>query len=111
MIRRYLIALAALLLVGPAAIAERITVVASFSVIGDMLANVGGDRVDLRTIVKAGGDCELYQPTATDVATLASARAVFVNDTGELIGQPSSGPELGDGSRRVMSQPRATLPP
>ena len=83
MIRRYLIALAALLLAGPAASAERITVVASFSVIGDMLANVGGDRVDLRTIVKAGGDCELYQPTATDVATLASARAVFVNDLNE----------------------------
>jgi len=83
LIRRYLIALAALLLVGPAASAERITVVASFSVIGDMLANVGGDRVDLRTIVKAGGDCELYQPTATDVATLASARAVFVNDLNE----------------------------
>ena len=83
MIRRYLIALAVLLLAGPAASAERITVVASFSVIGDMLANVGGDRVDLRTIVKAGGDCELYQPTATDVATLASARAVFVNDLNE----------------------------
>ena len=83
MIRRYLIALAALLLAAPTASAERITVVASFSVIGDMLANVGGDRVDLRTIVKAGGDCELYQPTATDVATLASARAVFVNDLNE----------------------------
>ncbi len=83
MIRRYLIALAALLLASPATAADRITVVASFSVIGDMLANVGGDRVDLRTIVKAGGDCELYQPTATDVATLASARAVFINDLNE----------------------------
>ena len=83
MIRRCLIALAVLLLAAPTATADRITVVASFSVIADMLANVGGDRVDLRTIVKAGGDCELYQPTATDVATLASARAVFVNDLNE----------------------------
>ncbi len=83
MIRRYVIALAALLLSAPTGAADRIPVVATFSVIGDMLANVGGDRVDLKTIVRAGGDCELYQPTAADVATLASARAVFINDLNE----------------------------
>ena len=81
---RFLVALAALLpAVGPARAADRITVVATFSVIGDMLANVGGDRVDIKTIVGAGGDCELYQPTAADVATVASAPAVFVNDLNE----------------------------
>jgi zinc/manganese transport system substrate-binding protein len=81
---RFLVALAALLLAaGPARAADRITVVATFSVIGDMLANVGGDRVDIKTIVGAGGDCELYQPTAADVATVASAPAVFVNDLNE----------------------------
>ena len=83
MIRRYVIALAALLLSAPTGAADRIPVVATFSVIGDMLANVGGDRVDLKTIVRAGGDCELYQPTAADVATLASARAVFINNLNE----------------------------
>ncbi len=80
---RCLIALAALLLAGPARAADRITVVATFSVIGDMLANVGGDHIDIKTIVGAGGDCELYQPTAADVATVASARAVFINDLNE----------------------------
>jgi len=83
LIRRYVNALAALLLSAPTGAADRIPVVATFSVIGDMLANVGGDRVDLKTIVRAGGDCELYQPTAADVATLASARAVFINDLNE----------------------------
>jgi ABC-type Zn uptake system ZnuABC Zn-binding protein ZnuA len=58
-------------------------VVASFSVIADMLANVGGDRIDIKTIVRAGGDCELYQPTPADVAAVASARAVFINDLNE----------------------------
>jgi ABC-type Zn uptake system ZnuABC Zn-binding protein ZnuA len=48
-----------------------------------MVANVGGNRIDLKTIVAAGGDCELYQPTAADVATVASARAVFINDLNE----------------------------
>jgi len=80
---RWLMALAVLLLAGPAGAADRITVVATFSVIADMLANVGGDRIDIRTIVGTGGDCELYQPTAADVATVASARAVFINDLNE----------------------------
>ena len=84
MTHRSAIALAALLLACPARAAEdRIPVAATFSVIGDMLAKVGGDRIDLKTIVKAGSDCELYQPTAADVATVASARAVFLNDLNE----------------------------
>ncbi len=80
---RFIIPLAALLLADPAQAADRIPVVATFSVIGDMLANVGGDHVDIKTIVGAGGDCELYQPTAADVATVASARAIFINDLNE----------------------------
>jgi zinc/manganese transport system substrate-binding protein len=48
-----------------------------------MLANVGGDHVAITTIVRAGGDSELYQPTTADVATVASARAVFLNDLNE----------------------------
>jgi zinc/manganese transport system substrate-binding protein len=80
---RCTIALVILLTVGPARAADRITVVATFSVIGDMLANVAGDHLDIKTIVRRGGDCELYQPTAADVATVASARAVFINDLNE----------------------------
>ena len=80
---RCLIAIAALLLAAPALAADRIPVVATFSVIADMLANVGGDRLDIKTIVKAGGDSELYQPTAGDVATVAAARAIFLNDLNE----------------------------
>jgi len=83
LILRWLVVLAALLLAGPAGAADRITVVATFSVIGDMLANVGGDHIDIKTIVGAGGDCELYQPTPADVATVVRARAVFMNDLNE----------------------------
>jgi zinc/manganese transport system substrate-binding protein len=60
--------------------ADRVPVVATFSVIADMLANVGGDQIDLKVIVGPGGDCELYQPTAADIAVIAAARAVFLND-------------------------------
>ena len=77
------VSIAAVLLAAPAQAADRIKVVATFSVIADMLANVGGDRLDIKTIVKAGGDSELYQPTPADVATVAAARAVFLNDLNE----------------------------
>jgi zinc/manganese transport system substrate-binding protein len=80
---RCLLALAALMLAGPARAADRIPVVATFSVIGDMLANVGGDRLAIATIVGPGGDCELYQPNAGDVGKVAAARAVFLNDLNE----------------------------
>lgn len=83
MISRWLMSLVVLLGAGPATAGERIPVVATFSVIADMVANVGGDRLDVRTIVAAGGDCELYRPTAADVAAVAAARAVFLNDLNE----------------------------
>src|SRR5262249_43600490 len=53
---RRLVTVATLLLAGPAHAADRLPVVATFSVIADMLANVGGDRIDIKTIVAAGGD-------------------------------------------------------
>jgi zinc/manganese transport system substrate-binding protein len=77
------LAVLALLLPNPAAAADRIPVVATFSVIADMLANVGGDHIDTKTIVGPGGDCELHQPTTADVAAVAVARAVFINDLNE----------------------------
>ncbi len=64
----------------PLAAADKPTVVATFSVLGDMVANVAGDHVQLATIVGPDGDTELYQPTLADSRTIAGARIVFVND-------------------------------
>ena len=77
------LALAGLPVLTQARAEDRITVVATFSVIGDMLAHVGGDHIIIKTIVGTDSDCELYQPTAADVAMVASARAVFLNDLNE----------------------------
>src|SRR3954471_21584609 len=60
--------------------AERIKVVATFSVIGDMVANVAGDRVDLVTLVGPGGDTELFKPSLADGKSVAEAKIVFMND-------------------------------
>jgi zinc/manganese transport system substrate-binding protein len=62
-----------------AAAADKLKVVATFSVIADMVNNIGGDHVDLTTIVGPDGDTELYQPTAGDIPKVANARILFMN--------------------------------
>lgn len=58
---------------------EKVSVVASFSILGDMVANVGGDRVDVTTIVGPDGDAHVYSPTPADAQAVAGAQVVFVN--------------------------------
>ncbi len=70
----------AMLTAAPSWAADKPLVVATFSVLADMVANVAGDHVHLITIVGPGGDTELYQPTLADSRTLAGARIVFMND-------------------------------
>src|SRR5450759_5987569 len=65
---------------GAASAAERIKVVATFSVIGDMVANVAGDRVDLVTLVGPAADTELFKPSLADGKSVAEAKIVFMND-------------------------------
>ncbi|TIR42493.1 MAG: metal ABC transporter substrate-binding protein, partial [Mesorhizobium sp.] len=44
------------------AAAENLKVVASFSIIADFAKNVGGDRVDIITLVGPNGDAHVYEP-------------------------------------------------
>jgi len=62
----------------PAA-AEPLKVVASFSIIGDFAKNVGGDRIELTTLVGPNGDAHVYEPKPTDAASVAAADVVLVN--------------------------------
>jgi zinc/manganese transport system substrate-binding protein len=81
--RRAALALATALLAGPAASAgEPLQVVASFSILGDLVARVGGDRVAVTTLVGPDGDAHVYQPTPADARALAAADLVVVNGLG-----------------------------
>jgi len=62
-----------------AAAADKLPVVATFSVIADMVNNIAGDHVDLATIVGRDSDTELYAPTAADIPKIANARILFMN--------------------------------
>ncbi len=60
----------------------KIRVVASFSILADLIANVGGDRIELSSIVKAASDAHAYEPKPDDVKAVAAADIVIVNGLG-----------------------------
>jgi zinc/manganese transport system substrate-binding protein len=62
----------------PAA-AKVLHVVASFTILADMLRQVGGSHVDVVSLVHPNGDPHAYQPTPDDAKRLRDADVVFVN--------------------------------
>jgi zinc/manganese transport system substrate-binding protein len=75
-------ATAAVLGMAPARAQQRMPVVATFSILGDLVANVGGDRIGLATLVGPDGDVHVYAPTAGDAGRLAAARVIVRNGLG-----------------------------
>jgi zinc/manganese transport system substrate-binding protein len=80
--RGFLIGTAAGLIAAPAAAQDRLKVVASFSILGDLGRNIGGDRVEVVTLVGPNGDAHVYAPAPGDAKTIAAARLVVVNGLG-----------------------------
>lgn len=62
-----------------AAEAEPLNVVATFSIIGDFAAEVGGDRIALKTLVGPDSDSHVYEPRPADAIALSRADVVLVN--------------------------------
>ena len=61
---------------------EPVDVVASFSILGDMVSVVGGERVHVQTLVGAGQDAHVFDPAPADARKLADADLVVVNGLG-----------------------------
>jgi len=76
------LALSLLAFAGPASASDRLQVVASFSILGDMVRQVTGDLADVATIVGPDADAHLYQPNTADAKAVAGADIVFVNGLG-----------------------------
>lgn len=62
--------------------ADKVKAVASFSILGDMVRQVGGDRVDVTTLVGPDGDAHVYEPTPADAKNLAASAILFTNGLG-----------------------------
>jgi zinc/manganese transport system substrate-binding protein len=80
--RRLLLAAALSLATVPAPAQEKLPVVATFSILGDFVKNVGGDRIALTTLVGPDGDAHVYSATPADAKTLAASKVVFMNGLG-----------------------------
>jgi zinc/manganese transport system substrate-binding protein len=59
--------------------ADKLKVVATFSILGDMVRNIGGERVEVATLVGPNGDAHVYSPTPADGRRLTEAKIVFTN--------------------------------
>lgn len=54
-------------------------IVASFSILADVVQNVAGDKVEVISLIPLGADPHAFQPTPQEVAQLAEADVVFIN--------------------------------
>jgi zinc/manganese transport system substrate-binding protein len=61
---------------------DRLNVVASFSILGDFVRNVGGERVSVTTLVGPDGDVHVYTPAPADAKKIADAKLLVINGFG-----------------------------
>jgi zinc/manganese transport system substrate-binding protein len=78
----WLICFALLAAVCPVRAQDRVNVVASFSILGDFVGNVGGDHVSVTTLVGPNGDVHVYTPAPADAKKMADAKLVVINGLG-----------------------------
>lgn len=81
-LRIWLTALVVAFTAAPLQAQDRLNVVASFSILGDFVRNVGGGRVNVTTLVGANGDVHVYTPAPQDAKKVADARLLVINGLG-----------------------------
>ena len=70
---------AGLIALSPLQADERIEVVASFSILADMVHNVGGDHVNVTSLVGPDSDAHVFSPSPTEARAIAEADLVVFN--------------------------------
>src|SRR3981189_3479763 len=83
--RRFQFWLICLILVtsaAPVRAQDRLNVVTSFSILGDFVRNVGGERVSVTTLVGPDGDVHVYTPAPADAKKIADAKLLVINGFG-----------------------------
>ena len=57
----------------------KLKAIASFSILADIVAEIGGERVAVATLVPAMGDAHVYQPSPADARAVATADILVAN--------------------------------
>lgn len=60
----------------------RLSVVATTSIVADVVKQVGGDAVEVQTLLPLGSDPHSYQPAPRDLTAVADASVIFANGAG-----------------------------
>jgi len=76
---RWLVGVSAILALPAAMANERVQVVTSFSILADMVENVGGEHVTVSSLVGPDGDAHVFSPSPGDARALAGADLVVFN--------------------------------
>ncbi|MBK8020158.1 MAG: zinc ABC transporter substrate-binding protein [Chloroflexi bacterium] len=90
---------------------ERLQVVATHTILTDVVRNVAGDAADVTALMPANTDPHSFVPTPSDVARLADADVVFVNGASfeegllEVIENAAEGVNIVEASQCVMILP------
>ncbi len=58
---------------------QKLVAVTTMTVLGDLIQQVGGEKVEVKALVPPGGDVHTYQPAPQDIKTVSQARIVFYN--------------------------------
>ena len=66
----------------PATAQDKLKIVASFSILGDMVRQVTGELASVTTIVGPDADAHVYMPNASDAKAAANADVIFLNGLG-----------------------------
>jgi len=62
--------------------AQKLEVVTSFSILADLVKEVGGDRIELTNLVGADADAHVYEPSPDDAKSLLRADLIVANGLG-----------------------------
>ncbi|WP_455480904.1 metal ABC transporter solute-binding protein, Zn/Mn family [Bartonella sp. B12(2025)] len=58
---------------------NKIRVIASFSILADLVKNVGGDHISMTTFIGPNANTHVYEPTPRDAQALKNAHIIFIN--------------------------------
>ncbi|MGC6517288.1 MAG: metal ABC transporter solute-binding protein, Zn/Mn family [Candidatus Puniceispirillaceae bacterium] len=76
------IAVSALMIAISSQAMAKVKIVASFSILGDMVTQIAGDDAEVTTIVGPDADAHLYMPNASDAVSVTQADMIFINGLG-----------------------------
>jgi len=85
----------------PLAAGQKLRVVATTNIVGDVVRQVGGDQIELVTLMGIGVDPHSYVPAPSEVAAIHDAHLVFLNGGGLEGGLENLLDSAGGGAPRV----------